>query len=220
MNTNFKYRPEKISDVVWASDELEEKIKRYAEGRNSRPLILHGPYGTGKSLIAGLIPKAIDGDAVQVARIRPDELNSSDAVQKIFSRGRLFDRLFVPPGQRQTYTVMDEITISPKATNALRITLDEMEGRDLTIMTTNELGKLDPAIRSRAEVVLVPPVPPERFLKRAQEILVSEDVLLDDATVREVLEAAFERCEDNREYYKALDEIIDAAKNGTDASVN
>lgn len=214
MNTNNKYRPTKIADIVWASDELQEKINRYAQGRNSRPLILHGPFGTGKSLIAGLIPKAIDGDAVQVARIRPDELNSSDAVQKIFSRGRLFDRLFVPPGQRQTYTVMDEITISPKATAALRITLDEMAGRDLTIMTTNELSRLDPAIRSRSEVVFVPPVPPERFLKRAQEILVNENVLLDDKTVLEVLEAAFERREDNREYYKALDEVIEYVQNG------
>lgn len=210
MNTNIKYRPEKISDVIWATDELEEKVKRYAEGRNNRPLILHGPYGTGKSLIAGLIPKAIDGDAVKVARICPDELNSSDAVKTIFSRDRLFDHLFVPPNQRQTYTVMDEIKIAPKATAALRITLDEMAGRDLTIMTTNELSKLDPAIRSRAEVVFVPPVPPERFLKRAQEILVNESVLLDDKEVLEVLESAFERFEDNREYYKALDEIIDA----------
>lgn len=213
MNTNMKYRPTKIENVVWANDELEAKVKRYADGRNNRPLILHGPFGTGKTLIAGLIPKAIDGDSVQVSRIRTAELNSSDAVKKIFSRDRLFDHLFVPPNQRQTYTVIDEIQINPKASNALRITLDEMEGRDLTIMTTNELNKLDPAIRSRSEVVFVPPVPPERFLKRAQEILVSENVLLDDKTVLEVLEAAFERCEDNREYYKALDEVIEYVQN-------
>lgn len=213
MNTNMKYRPTKIENVVWANDELEAKVKRYADGRNNRPLILHGPFGTGKTLIAGLIPKAIDGDGVQVSRIRTAELNSSDAVQKIFSRDRLFDHLFVPPNQRQTYTVIDEIQINPKASNALRITLDEMEGRDLTIMTTNELNKLDPAIRSRSEVVFVPPVPPERFLKRAQEILVSENVLLDDKTVLEVLEAAFDRCEDNREYYKALDEVIEYVQN-------
>jgi DNA polymerase III delta prime subunit len=213
MNTNMKYRPTKIENVVWANDELEAKVKRYAAGRNNRPLVLHGPIGTGKTLMAGLIPKAIDGDAVQVSRIRTAELNSSDAVQKIFSRDRLFDHLFVPPNQRQTYTVIDEIQINPKASNALRITLDEMEGRDLTIMTTNELNKLDPAIRSRSEVVFVPPVPPERFLKRAQEILVSENVLLDDKTVLEVLEAAFERCEDNREYYKALDEVIEYVQN-------
>ena len=209
----MKYRPTKIENVVWANDELEAKVKRYADGRNNRPLILHGPFGTGKTLIAGLIPKAIDGDGVQVSRIRTAELNSSDAVQKIFSRDRLFDHLFVPPNQRQTYTVIDEIQINPKASNALRITLDEMEGRDLTIMTTNELNKLDPAIRSRSEVVFVPPVPPERFLKRAQEILVSENLLLDDKTVLEVLEAAFERCEDNREYYKALDEVIEYVQN-------
>lgn len=215
MNTQYKYRPTKITEVVWANEELKNKVMRYAEGRNSRPLVLHGPYGTGKSLIAGLIPTAIDGDGVQVTRIKPDELNSNDAVEKIYSRGRLFDHLFVPPNQRQTYTVMDEVTINPKAKAALRIALDEMAGRDLTIMTTNDLKQLDDAICSRAEVVFVPPVPPERFLKRAQEILVSENVLLDDEAVREVLESSFARREDNREYYKALDEIIDAVHSST-----
>ena len=98
----------------------------------------------------------------------------------------------------------------PKAKGAMRESLDEMEGRDLIIITTNELDKLDPGILSRAEVVEVPPASAERFLPRAQDILKAEGVELDDGSVLEVLESIFEVNADNRSYYKALDEIIEA----------
>jgi len=208
MNTHSKYRPKQLADVVWPTDKVEREIMRYANGHNSRPLILHGPPGVGKTLIANLLPKAIDGEAVQIKRIHAEELNSNAAVRKIFSRGNQFDTLFAPVGQRQTYTLIDEMIGNPRAKSALRTCLDEMEGRDLTIMTTNEVEKLDDAMLSRAEVVLVPPVPPERFLKRAQEILVSENVLLDDDTLRGMLESTYKKYGDNRQYYKKLDEII------------
>ena len=92
----------------------------------------------------------------------------------------------------------------------MRESLDEMAGRDLIIFTTNELDKLDVGLLSRAEVVEVPPVSPETFLKKAQEILKSEGVNLDDKSVLEVLESVYQIKSDNRSYYKALDEIIEA----------
>ena len=209
MNTQYKYRPQAISTVVWATDELKKEIMRYAEGRNEQPLVLYGSPGTGKSLIANLIPVALEGEHVKIRRISPDELNSSDAVKKIFSRDRLFDDLFTPGNQQKYYTLMDEVVIGSKAKHALRICLDEIEGRDLTIMTTNDIENLDPAVLSRAKVVHVPPVPPDRFLARAQEILVAEDVLLEDETVFEVLESTYAKFKDNRQYYKTLDSIIE-----------
>lgn len=209
MNTHSKYRPQKITDVVWANDDLQKEVMRYAAGRCDQPLVLHGPFGTGKTLIANLIPYALEGNQVQIRRIRPNELNSSDAVKTIYSRDRLFDDFFTPGNQSKTYTLMDEVCISPKAKHALRICLEEMEGRDLTIMTTNDLAGIDRAILSRAKEVYVPPIPPDRFLHRAQEILISEGVLLADDAVQEVLESTFSKYKDNREYYKALDKIID-----------
>jgi replication-associated recombination protein RarA len=208
MNTNYKYSPNRITDVVWPNDMVKKKIMSYVDGANTLPLVLHGPYGTGKSLIASLIPRAIDGEAVQIERINSDELNSAEAVRNIYNRGRQFDRLFVPAGQRQTYTLIDEVEIHKNAKHALRICLDEMQGRDLTIMTTNDLHKLDAAIQSRAEVLCIPPATPERFLPRAQFILRNEGIELPDATVSEVLDATYERHKDNRKYYAALDELI------------
>lgn len=209
MNTQQKYRPENISQIAWASDELKKEIMRYVEGRNTQPLVLHGSSGTGKSMIANMIPRSIEGDSVQIRYIQPDELNSSNAVKKFFSRDKYFDDCFTYGDQLKSYTIMNEVKIDPKAKHAMRICLDEMEGRDLTIMTTNDLSQLDPAIVSRAKVVFVPPAPPDRFLARAQEILIAENVLLADETVLELLESTYAKYKDNREYYKALDSLLE-----------
>ena len=210
MNTQHKYRPKNLDEFVFANDRVERQIKRFANGKTTRPLVLHGPFGTGKSTVADLIPKAIDGPNVRIDKVKAEDLNNSAEVRKKFYRERNFDNLFVPEGQSRHYTVVEEVNFDPKAKGALRNTLDEMEGRDLVIFTTNELNKLDEGLLSRAEVVEIPPAKPERFLHRAKEILKAEGVELDDSSLLEVLESTYDIFRDNRAYYKALDEIIEA----------
>ena len=212
MNTQYKYRPQRIEDFVFADDKLEKIIGRYITGTNYRPLVLYGKFGTGKSTLADLIPKAIDGPAVVVTRIKAENLNSTDEVRKLFIRSKQFDKFFQHDGQSRNYTIIEEVNFDPRAKWALRDSLDEMEGRDLTIFTTNEVEKLDAGLLSRAEVVEVPPAPPKRFLEYAQKVLLSEGVFIDDAAVLEVLESVYEINHDNRAYYKALDDIIESAK--------
>lgn len=217
MNTIHKYRPKSIDEFVFADDQLEKQIRRYAEGRNVMPLILHGSYGTGKSLLGELIPKAIDGEGVSVTKINAEDLNSKREVREKFSRSATFDRLYSQNNQQLGYTVVEEVNFDPGARDALRTCLDDMAGRELYIFTTNELQKIDAGLRSRAVQVEVKPVPPERFLPRAQHILRSEGVELDDSVVSEVLEAVFDADGDNRKYYFALDDIIEEC--GTNVTV-
>jgi len=211
MNSQYKYRPQSIGDFVFADDEIERKIRRYVEGKSTRPLILHGSHGTGKSVLAEIIPKELDGANVKIDYIRAEDLDSNVKVRNAFTRTKQFDRFFKPEGQERNYTVVEEVNLDPRAKGALRTSLDDMEGRDLFIFTTNELEKIDPGLRSRAEMIEVCPVPPDRFLKRAQAILKSEGVALEDAIVMEALEAVYSNGPDNRAYYKVIDEIIDAA---------
>lgn len=208
MNTQYKYRPQRIEDFVFANDQLEKKIKQYTTGILLRPLVLHGTNGTGKSTLADLIPKALDGNDVKVNKIKAEDLNSNAEVRKLFTRSKQFDKLFTPDGQSRCYTVVEEVNFDPKAKGALRDSLDEMEGRDLAIFTTNEVNKLDVGLLSRAEVVEVIPAPPDRFLAHAQKILKAEGLHLDDGSVLEVLESVYELYHDNRAYYKVLDELI------------
>jgi replication-associated recombination protein RarA len=210
MNTNYKYRPKSVDEFVFATPKLETQIKRYTQGKSMLPLVLHGEYGTGKSLLADLIPKALDGEDVKVNYINAEELNSANDVRKKFFRSVQFDKLFSANGQKNNYTVVEEVNFDPKAKGALRVCLDSMAERELFIFTTNEVEKIDRGLLSRAEVVEVLPAPPDRFFPRAQHILRSEGVDLEDSVLREVLETVFENDYDNRAYYRALDEIIEA----------
>ena len=179
------------------------------------PLVLHGEYGTGKSLLADLIPKALDGDDVKVNYINAEELNNAKDVREKFFRSVQFDKLFTTNGQKNNYTIVEEVNFDPKAKGALRVCLDGMAERELFIFTTNEVEKIDRGLLSRAEVVEVLPAPPDRFFPRAQHILRSEGVDLDDSVLRDVLETVYENDYDNRAYYRALDEIIEAWNDNT-----
>ena len=210
MTTQIKYAPKNINYFVWANEKLKRDVMRYVDGNNVRPLILSGPNGGGKSLLARLIPRAIEGDDVEVTRVDAEMLNSTDDVRKTFSRDQRFDRLFSHRGQTMTYTIVDEVNFNPRAKAAIRTCMDDMQGRDLTIMTTNEVEQIDRGIRSRAEIVTVPIVTPDVFVPYAQKILVAEGVVIDDALVEKVLENAHVRDKvgGNRAYYKALDDLI------------
>lgn len=210
MNTIHKYRPRSIDEYVFATTDLEHKVRRYVDGKTTLPLVLHGSHGTGKSLLAELIPKAIDGENVSVNNIHAEDLNNKKEVRTKFSRAVNFDRLFSVNGQRMGYTVVEEVNFDPSAKGALRTCLDEMVGRELYIFTTNEVNKIDKGLLSRAEVVEVLPAPADKFLPRAQHILRSEGVDLDDAVIYDVLESVYDVECDNRKYYKVLDEIIEA----------
>lgn len=215
MNSNYKYRPKTIDEFVFATPKLETQIKRYTQGKSMLPLVLHGQYGTGKSLLADLIPKALDGADVSVNYINAEELNNANDVRKKFFRTVQFDRLFSANGQKNNYTVVEEVNFDPKAKGALRVCLDTMAERELFIFTTNEVEKIDKGLLSRAEVVEVLPAPPDCFFPRAQHILRSEGVDLDDSVLRDVLETVYENDYDNRAYYRALDEIIEAWHDST-----
>jgi replication-associated recombination protein RarA len=208
MNSTYKYRPKSIDEFVFANDRLQKQIGRYKDGKTTLPLVLHGPHGTGKSLLAELLPKAIDGDSVSVNKIYAEDLNNKKEVRTKFSRATSFDRLFSQNGQRMGYTVVEEVNFDPTAKGALRTCLDDMAGRELFIFTTNAVEKIDKGLLSRAEVVEVPPASPDRFFPHAKNILRSEGVNLDDSVLWDTLEAVYEADYDNRQYYKALDEII------------
>lgn len=208
INTQVKYRPRSVKEFVFANSTLESKIAQYTSGNTMTPLVLHGPHGTGKSLLAELIPKAIDGEGVKVTKVTGEDLNTKKEVRSTFTRSATFDRLFEVNGQSRSYTIVEEVNFETKAKGALRVAMDEMEGRDLLIFTTNELDKMDTGLQSRANKVEVVAAPPKAFLGRAKFILAQEGVLVAPELLLEVLESVYDRYQDNREYYKALDEII------------
>jgi len=209
LNTNIKYRPASLTEFVYPNNAVKSTIEMYASGATMRPLILHGTYGTGKSLLAELLPKAIDGNDVWVDRYTADDVRNKASIEENLTRDIIFDSLMEPVGQTRYYTVFDECIFDKKILlDALRLALDKMEGRSLFIFTTNELDKFDPGVISRSTALLVPPLTPATFLDRANQILQSEGITLPDDALLDVLEKTYMLSKDNRRLYEVLDTLI------------
>jgi DNA polymerase III delta prime subunit len=155
-----------------------------------------------------LIPHQIEGFKPQVNRVRSCDLNNSNEVYSQFTRNKTFDNVFVVNNQRYNYNIIEEVNFDVKARDAFRVVLDEYRGVDMTIMTTNEIGKIDIGVRSRCEILNVPPCEPHVFFPRAKSIIEAEGYSLDDTALMTVLEAVHDAKPDNRLYYQKIDEIL------------
>ena len=209
IDTERKYSPAFIGDLIFPNAHVKSVVTAYASGEVRRPLILCGRNGTGKSLIAKLLPKAIEGmENVQVTHVKAHKLNSDSEVDELFSRNKMFDSLFTVNGQRYTYNVIEEMNSCIKGRNAFRIALDKYMGTDLTIITTNEIAQIDKGIRSRCEVLEVPACTPVVFFPHAKRIMGKEGIEIEDNALLAALEASYDIAPDNRSYYKVLDGLF------------
>ena len=208
VDTEVKYRPKTLADFIFPSQDVKEVISAYCTGGVTRPLILCGSNGTGKSLLAQLLPPAIEGRPASVNRVRATDLNSSKEVNFVFTSDKEFDRLFRVDDQLFNYNVIEEVNFNPSARDAFRVVLDEVRGVDLTIITTNRIDKIDIGIRSRSEVVEVTPLEPELFLPRAKAIINAEGFEVDEAALLAALQATYDLGPDNRNYYKKVDSLL------------
>ncbi len=209
MNSDYKYRPKSIDEFVFTTPELKEVISTYTDHSTLRPLVLHGPHGTGKSLLTELIPKTIDGPNVSVSRLTVDDLKTRKSISENLVRTAVFDSMTEPVGQTYYYTVLDECQFDSKVLNdAVRLSLDKMQGRGLYIFATNDLGKIDSGVIDRSTCVHVPPISPEAFLPWALHILESEGIEAPPDAILDILLATHKRSQSLRAYYEAIDLLI------------
>jgi DNA polymerase III delta prime subunit len=209
IDTERKYSPACIGDLIFPNAQVKSVITAYASGEVTRPLILCGRNGTGKSLIAKLLPRAIEGiDKVLTTYIKPYELNSDKEVDKLISRNKMFDTHFSTNGQRYSYYIIEEMNSRIGGHNSFRIAIDNYVGIDLTIITTNEIAQIDKGIRSRCEILEVPACTPAVFFPHAKRIMEKEGIEIGDKALLAALEASYDIAPDNRGYYKVLDSLF------------
>ncbi len=216
INSEIKYRPKTLAEFVFPNEEVKELITAYAAGQCSRSLILAGTNGTGKSLLAALLPDAIEGKEAWVTKLEVGKLNSSEEIKKHFFPHNFYTQLFILNEQKFSYTVIEELNVAPnsnafakkQAIDTLKLGLDAKQGVEITIFTTNQLHNIDAGIRSRCEVLHVPACTPEVFLPRAKKIIADEGYQLEDELLLKALGDTYRLRPDNRSYYKLLDRML------------
>lgn len=178
MNGAFvqKYAPKNLADVVFSDPFAKAQIKQYADGLTLRPLLLHGPYGTGKSTIAELLPFAMvhnfqaSDSKWLVGDVRKDFVSKITSIQNFTSNMSL-------NSAGLKVIVIDEFdNMDPSLQRSLKGHLDRFSNYLLFIFTTNNLKKVDGGIRSRCLRLHIGKAAPAVWLPRMRKILKAEKV--------------------------------------------
>jgi len=206
-----KYRSADFSEVVAQEHVVKTLSNAIAAGKHSHAYLLTGPRGVGKTTVARIIAKQLNG--LKKADLISDYLDiieidgaSNRGIDEIRS---LREKVRVSPA-KLTYKVyiIDEVhMLTKEAFNALLKTLEEPPGHVVFIFATTEVHKLPETIISRTQRFDFKPIPAAAIAKHLRFIASQEKITIDDpalALIARVSSGGF------RDAISLLDQIASA----------
>ena len=180
-----RYRPTALEEMALGPDD-RQRFEWFLSHGLPRHLVLSGPPGFGKTTIATLlVGRWYRGRTMQVKAAETGNVEFIRTRVLEFMRGMGF-------GDGKKLVIFEEATgLSSEAMEALR---DPMETwRDLcdVIFITNELEKLDAAVKSRCDLVALVRPPHDECARVLGRIVELEGVTIDPGTIRAFVRGHF-----------------------------
>jgi len=174
--------------LVWPTQSARDLIDDYIDGLIDGHLLLHGPFGTGKTGIAKMVPFALTGED----QIHADTLflNASDTTTKaqVIPQIHNFAQVISFCQHDLRFVILDEADrMDARAQDALKGIMDKYGAHVRFLFTTNHHGKLDGGIKSRCHCVEIGECSPHQWLPRARAIVAAEQVLISDADLLDLI---------------------------------
>ncbi|MFH1521188.1 MAG: replication factor C large subunit [Candidatus Micrarchaeota archaeon] len=94
MLLTVKYAPKKLTDIIGNQDKVEhiqQWILQWLNGKARKPLLIHGPPGTGKTSIAYVLKEQYD---LEIVEMNASELRNKNRVDRILGQSTLAGSLF------------------------------------------------------------------------------------------------------------------------------
>lgn len=204
MKVEIKYAPSNLSEIIYPSAAVERRIMGYASGQLEGHILLHGTNGTGKTSIANLLPIAIGGADAAIDENDYDGVLGQKDIKSYLQNACQFAKLY---GSGKHFLVFNEFDNAKGNLSKLWTAMDACGDSLMLIITTNEPMNVHKSIRSRCDLIEMPPLKARAALARSQQILLAEGLNLPDAQVLHYLKER-EHFGNLRKYMGVLDEIL------------
>ena len=207
MTFEKRHRPKVVQDLVFADPTVAATIMRYATARPSKPLLLYGEPGTGKSEALRLIVEA----QFAQAGIASDDFtfNGADAGKGLFDKMLNMAQMQMWAPGTPALIIIDEIDEVEDALPGKTRTFIEQHKSVQLLASTNYIKKLKPALQSRMRCVEVQRPLNIDWVPRAQAILAAEGARVTQSAVTQLLQNF---SGDARDFIDYMEEQVQAAK--------
>lgn len=182
-----RHAPKNLNDLVFADKATRQRIDDYANGTCDGHILLHGPFGTGKSTVARMIAE----QRLQAfPNARPEVLHASQITKAkmVTIQNQLGNGWNTMIGVDRAMTVIDEIDqVAKPEQHSLRDVMDKCANDQSYIFTTNELHNVDRGLADRCEDIEIPSIDSVQWRSRADQILKAEGVVLAPDDLKQLL---------------------------------
>ena len=206
-----KYRSADFSEVVAQEHVVKTLSNAIAAGKHSHAYLLTGPRGVGKTTVARIIAKQLNGlkkndlisDYLDIIEIDGASNRGIDEIRSLREKVRVS-----PAKLPYKVYIIDEVhMLTKEAFNALLKTLEEPPEHVVFIFATTEVHKLPETIISRTQRFDFKPIPATAIAKHLRFIATQEKITIDDpalAVIARVSNGGF------RDAISLLDQIASA----------
>ncbi len=185
MSYTADYKPQNLNQCLFPNKTTEDIIWDIAGNFTDANLVLHGPMGTGKSLMARLIGDELEKIRAATFHIFQGALLRTPAkVEALIEKLDDWNRTYNAFASRRLYIIeeFDRVHFDSQLGFGHVMTTDDVQ----FILTTNEVQDIDKRVLSRAQLCHISGATQADMLKLAQDVVAKEGVMATDSELFQV----------------------------------